>query len=153
MNYIQLYIFNFVILGCEFSAQEINHIKKDNISYYRREEEKCQLGSYRKEIKLPGCISQEITMKRCGGNCQKNFAHRLGNCVKCQPAIKCYYHVQINCVYGKTQKVRVVRHKNCACIPTPCKKNMLKEESNPIFEIRLTAAKSKKKMKCFREWY
>ena len=153
MNCIQIYILNFVIFGCELSAKEIYRITKDNTSDYRGGKEKCQLSSYRKEIKLPGCISQEITIKRCEGECQKKFAHRLGYCVQCRPAIKCYYHVQLNCVYGKTQKVRVERHKQCTCIPTPCKKNTLKEESNSIFKTGLTAAESKKKKKCYRVWY
>lgn len=153
MNCVQIYILNFVILGYELSAKKIYRITKGNASDYRGEKDKCQLSSYRKDIKLPGCISQEITVKRCEGDCQKNFAHPLRYCVKCRPAVKCYYHVQLNCVYGKTQKVRIERHKQCTCIPTPCKKSTLKEESNSIFEIGLTTAKSKKNMKCYRVWY
>uniref|UniRef100_A0A7M5WKJ7 CTCK domain-containing protein n=1 Tax=Clytia hemisphaerica TaxID=252671 RepID=A0A7M5WKJ7_9CNID len=104
--------------------KEIPDDKDIVISEKEFEDQTCKLVYKTFVIKHPRCITEEVVLPVCYGQCNSiylpgnTFKDTLGLCQSCQPTRKAYKLVVLKCPDAKHKKIRkrkIEYFKECAC--------------------------------------
>ena len=113
------------VLTIKLQISASNHI----ISFKNTVEQKCQTRIVEVKLNFPGCISKNIRLSGCGGNCKSEAIidiysqNTIISCQRCQPIVYKDFFVPLYCSErrNKLEYIKLSAAKKCSCIPCPIK--------------------------------